>query len=141
MGLLFRVAFNPLAFRLSAKFIYPLATRWMEGDDISDIAFFNFGYEEEPAMDVPLQAVDEPNRASIQLYHRTATQTDIGGKRVLEVGCGHGGGASYLTRYLQPGSYTGMDLNPRGIAMCRRLHAVPGLTFVQGDAQALPFDD
>ncbi|WP_101946466.1 phthiotriol/phenolphthiotriol dimycocerosates methyltransferase [Mycobacterium sp. 3519A] len=138
MGILFRVAFNPLAFRLSAKYIYPLATRRMEADDV---VFFNFGYEQDPPLGLPLEAVDEPNRMCIQLYHRTATQADIGGKRVLEVGCGHGGGASYLTRYLGPASYTGMDLNPRGIEYCRRVHAVPGLDFVQGDAQALPFPD
>lgn len=136
MGLLFRVAFNPLAFRISAKYVYPLATRFMEADDV---AFFNFGYEEDPPMAVPLEAADEPNRVSIQLYHRTATQSDVIGKRVLEVGCGHGGGASYITRYLRPNSYTGMDLNPRGIALCRRLHNAPGLQFVQGSAQDLPF--
>ncbi|OBK43672.1 phthiotriol/phenolphthiotriol dimycocerosates methyltransferase [Mycobacterium sp. 1081908.1] len=136
MGVLFRVGFSPLAFRLSAKYVYPLATRWMEAEEVS---FFNFGYEEDPPMGLPLDAADEPNRASIQLYHRTATQTDIRDKRVLEVGCGHGGGASYLTRYLHPHSYTGMDLNPKGIALCRRMHDVPGLDFVQGDAQDLPF--
>jgi fatty-acid O-methyltransferase len=136
MGLFFRIGFNPLAFRLSAKYVYPLATRFMEGDEVT---FFNFGYEEDPPMGVPLNAADERNRASIQLYHRAATQADIRGKRVLEVGCGHGGGASYLTRYLHPKSCTGMDLNPRGIALCRRMHRTPGLDFVQGNAQELPF--
>jgi ubiquinone/menaquinone biosynthesis C-methylase UbiE len=136
MGLLFRVGFNPLAFRISAKYVYPLATRFLEKDDV---AFFNFGYEEDPPMAVPLDAADEPNRTSIQLYHRTATQSDVNGKRVLEVGCGHGGGASYIARYLRPSSYTGMDLNPRGIALCRRMYKIPGLQFVQGSAQDLPF--
>ncbi|SIG06667.1 Probable methyltransferase [Mycobacteroides abscessus subsp. abscessus] len=60
---------------------------------------------------------------------------------MLEVGCGHGGGASYLVRALQPASYTGMDLNPDGISFCRRRHDLPGLEFVQGDAEDLPFPD
>lgn len=136
MGFLFRLAFNPLAFKISAKYIYPLATRRMEADEV---VFLNFGYEEDPPMGVPLDAADEPDRACIQLYHRTAAQADISGKRVLEVGCGHGGGASYLTRYLHPSSYTGMDLNSRGIEFCRRMHRIPGLTFIQGNAQDLPF--
>jgi ubiquinone/menaquinone biosynthesis C-methylase UbiE len=62
------------------------------------------------------------------------------GKTVLEVSCGHGGGASYLTRTLQPAKYTGLDLNPEGIAFCQRRHQVPGLNFVQGDAENLPFE-
>jgi SAM-dependent methyltransferase len=92
-------------------------------------------------MAIPLEASDEPYRFPIQLYHRTATQADLGGKRVLEVGCGHGGGASYLMRTLHPASYTGLDLNPVGIAFCRERHNVPGLDFVQGDAENLPFPD
>src|SRR5882757_8753515 len=92
-------------------------------------------------MNVPLAPSDEPNRACIQLYHRTATQVDLSGKRMLEVGCGHGGGASYLTRTLHPASYTGLDLNVAGIAFCRKIHNLPGLEFVQSNAENLPFPD
>jgi ubiquinone/menaquinone biosynthesis C-methylase UbiE len=55
------------------------------------------------------------------------------------VGCGHGGGASYLTRTFGPKSYIGLDLNATGIEFCRRRHHVPGLEFTQGDAEDLPF--
>ena len=92
-------------------------------------------------MALPLAESDEPNRFRIQLYHRTATQADLSGKRVLEVGCGHGGGASYLMRTLHPASYTGLDLNPAGIAFCRKRHNLAGLEFVHGDAENLPFPD
>ena len=77
--------------------------------------FFNFGYEEDPPMALPLSESDEPNRFGIQLYHVTATQVDLSGKRVLEVSCGAGGGASYIVRTLHPASYTGLDLNPASI--------------------------
>jgi ubiquinone/menaquinone biosynthesis C-methylase UbiE len=103
--------------------------------------FLNYGYEEDPAMDVPLSAADEPNRFPIQLYHRTANQADLNGKQVLEVGCGHGGGASYLFRTLHPASYTGLDLNSAGIDFCRNRHKFAGLEFRQGDAEDLPFAD
>ncbi len=106
-----------------------------------DILFINWGYEDDPPMNIPLDASDEPSRYSIQLYHRTATQVDLTGKKVLEVGCGHGGGASYLSRTLHPGSYTGLDLNFAGIRFCRKAHNVPGLEFTQGDAEKLPFPD
>jgi ubiquinone/menaquinone biosynthesis C-methylase UbiE len=92
-------------------------------------------------MALSLGPLDEPNRFGIQLYHRTATQADITGKQVLEISCGHGGGASYLVRTLRPASYTGLDLNPDGIAFCRDRHHLTGLDFVHGDAESLPFAD
>jgi SAM-dependent methyltransferase len=106
-----------------------------------DELFLNFAYEEDPPMGMPLEPADERNRGCIQLYHATASQVDLNGKKVLEVGCGHGGGASYIKRYLGPASYTGLDLNPTGVAFCRKRHQEPGLDFVQGDAQDLPFPD
>ena len=120
------------------KYWYPLMTRGL-GDDA--VVFINWAYEEDPPVDLPLDASDEPDRFHINLYHRTATQADLTGKRVLEVSCGHGGGASYLTRTQHPASYTGLDLNPAGIKFCQKTHNLPGLDFVQGDAENLPFDD
>jgi ubiquinone/menaquinone biosynthesis C-methylase UbiE len=105
-----------------------------------DVLFMNWSYEQDPPMALPLDAANEPNRYPIQLYHATATQADgLAGMRVLEVGCGRGGGASYLTRALNPESYVGLDLNAAGIEFCRRRHHLPGLGFVQGNAEDLPF--
>jgi ubiquinone/menaquinone biosynthesis C-methylase UbiE len=129
--------FSPLLVKLSTKYVYPLATRLM-GDDV---VFMDWAYEEDPPVALPLAASDEPNRAHINLYHRTTTQADLSGKRVLEVSCGRGGGASYLVRTLRPASYTGLDLNPNGIAFCQKRHNLPGLNFVEGNAEDLPFDD
>ena len=45
-------------------------------------------------------------------------------------------------RTLRPERYTGLDLNPTGILFCRLQHGnVPGLDFVEGDAEVLPFPD
>ncbi|OBJ70927.1 phthiotriol/phenolphthiotriol dimycocerosates methyltransferase [Mycobacterium sp. 1274756.6] len=123
---------------LDAKLVYPRLTRRLRD---ADLVFLNYGYQEDPPMAVPLSDADEPNRLPIQLYHRVATQSDLAGKEVLEVGCGHGGGASYLTRTLKPATYTGLDLNSEGIDYCRQRHSVAGLSFVEGDAERLPFPD
>ena len=120
------------------KFWYRLNSRYFSNDDM---VFFNWGYEEDPPMALPLAESDEPNRYFIQLYHRVATQVDLTGKRVLEVSCGHGGGASYVMRTLGPASYTGLDLNPVGLDFCRKKHQLPGLDFVEGNAEKLPFPD
>lgn len=115
---------------------YPFLTRRLHGEEV---LFLNYAYEDEPPMGIPLTSGDEPDRAGIQLYHHVATQVKLRGKNVLEVSCGHGGGASYLTRTLQPKKYTALDLNPAGINYCNQRHHVEGLTFVQGDADNLPF--
>lgn len=105
------------------------------------MVFLSWGYEEDPPMALPLAESDEADRCFIQLYHRVAIQVDLAGKQVLEVSCGHGGGASYLVRSLGPASYTGLDLNSTGIDFCRKRHHLPGLDFVVGNAESLPFDD
>lgn len=120
------------------KLWYPFLTRRLVDEEV---LFFNYAFETEPPVGLALGPADEPNRACIQLYHHVATQVDLKGKRVLEVSCGHGGGASFLTRTLQPARYTGLDLNPTGIKFCRRRHQVAGLDFLQGDAGNLPFPD
>ena len=124
--------------RLVSRHFYRIQTRLFASDDV---VFLNIGYEEDPPMALPLAECDEPNRFYIQLYHRMVTQADITEKQVLEVGCGHGGGASYLTRTLHPASYTGLDLNRAAITFCRKRHNVPGLDFVHGNAEKLPFPD
>jgi SAM-dependent methyltransferase len=124
--------------KVMVKYWYPFLTRrW----DAEDVLLLNYGYEEDPPMGLPLAGSDERNRYGIHLYHRTATQVDISGKQVLEVSCGHGGGASYVVRTLHPASYTGLDLNAEAIAFCQKRHSLPELDFVHGDAQKLPFAD
>jgi ubiquinone/menaquinone biosynthesis C-methylase UbiE len=120
------------------KYGYRLMSRLIKADDV---VFLNYGYEEDPPMALALATSDELDRYPIQLYHSTATQVDLEGKQVLEVSCGHGGGASYLTRTQHPASYTGLDLNTVAIAFCRKRHQLPGLDFVQGNAESLPFAD
>src|ERR1700761_1636855 len=120
------------------KYWYPLITRRWQNEDIT---FLNWGYEEDPPLGLPLAPEDEPDRYCIQLYHRTATQADLGGKQVLEVSSGHGGGAAYLVRTLHPASYTGLDYNPDGVAFAQKRHRLPGLDFVHGNAESMPFPD
>ena len=120
------------------KFWYPFLTRRLQGEEV---IFLNYAFETAPPMGIALSPADKPNRACVQLYHHVGAQVNFQGKNVLEVSCGHGGGASYLTRTLKPAKYTALDLNPVGIAFCKKRHQVEGLEFVQGDAQNLPFPD
>lgn len=105
-----------------------------------DSAFLNYGYcsLDPDAPRLELDRSDEADRYSIQLYHRVASAYPLAGKSVVEIGCGRGGGASFVTRYLHPASVTGIDLSKRAISFCRRTHKSPNLTFLDGNAENLP---
>ncbi len=121
--------------------LYELLAYWHRG--ASDWRFMNFGYAFDAEADnPPLSQEDEAERYCAQLYHAVASQADLTGKQVLEVGSGRGGGASHIHRYLKPAGTIGLDITRNAVAFCERVYAdVPGLSFQQGDAMALPFAD
>ncbi len=143
---------SPSVGRMLVKLWYRYMTHL---DKDAEMVFMNYGYapiEGEEGRSVndeagdattalKLRSEDEGNRYSIQLYHHVASGVYLAGRDVLEIGCGRGGGASYVARYLGPRSVTGMDLAPNAVAFCRRHHASDRLHFVCGDAVALPFVD
>lgn len=108
-----------------------------------DWAFMNYGYAPAPVdmEPLPLRPSDEPDRLCIQLYLHAIDHFDVRDKDVLEVGSGRGGGASYICRYLRPRSITGMDFSQEAVDLCNRHRRAPGLAFVCGDAQSMPFPD
>jgi len=138
MSLLERLFSIPSIRKAIWRMWYPFLTRRLQSEEV---LFLNYAFEMDPPVGLKLDEADEVNRGCIQLYHHVASQVDLKGKTVLEVSCGHGGGASWIMRTMQPAAYTGLDLNPTGIGFCQRRHALPGLTFTQGDAQRLPFAD
>lgn len=100
--------------------------------------FLNFGYA--PVSDgnsLKLSAADESNRPFIELYYRTAAARDLRGARVLEVSCGRGGGASFVSRYLEPELLLAVDRSPSLIAYCKSRHHARGLFFAEADAEQL----
>ena len=110
---------------------------------VGDWTFMNYGYvpaASDPAL--ALEGVDEPDRLCIQLYRRVASATELLGREVLEVGSGRGGGASFLTRYHRPARMLGVDFSRDAVALAGQRHAgVANLSFLAGDAEALPCPD
>jgi ubiquinone/menaquinone biosynthesis C-methylase UbiE len=142
IGCLFLASIYPPLQKLLWKWFYDVGgTRFSEGIDTFD--FLNYGYSPIDSEDgrLVLDEQDESHRLNIQLYHHVATAVPIHGKKVLEVGCGHGGGSSYLMRYLEPREMVGIDLSGKNIQLCNRRHHREGLSFQEGDAENLPFDD
>jgi ubiquinone/menaquinone biosynthesis C-methylase UbiE len=109
-------------------------------DKDAEVTFMNYGYSKDNQK-IKLDETDEKNRYSIQLYNYVATGTDIKGKTVLEVGCGRGGGLSYINRYLLPGEATGVDLNKKAVKFCKTHYSNEKIKFIQANAQNLNFQD
>lgn len=105
--------------------------------------FMNYGFSqsESEGEALVLEPADEPDRLGIQLYDHVLSGLDLRGRDVLEVGSGRGGGASYVCRDRLPRAMTGLDFSARAIELSQRHRLGQGLTFVRGDAQAMPFDD
>ena len=116
------------------KLWYPFLTGLLKH---SPVAFLNYGYAEADGRGPNLEPGDETDRPCIQLYHHVAGAIDLSGQRVLEISCGHGGGASYVARYLKVACVHGIDRNPKAISFCRERHSVPGLSFSEGNALKL----
>ncbi len=109
-------------------------------DKNAEVLFMNFGYD-HPSLKIPLLPEDETNRYSIQLYHQLALHGELTGKTICEVGCGRGGGLSYLHRTFKPLHSLGIDLNPLAINFNTQFYREKDMHFKQGDAQALPVED
>ncbi len=109
----------------------------------ADVGFLNYGYaptdERVEALELPPEI--EPDRYPIQLYDKIAGAIALRGLDVLEVGCGRGGGASFVFERHEPRSMVGLDLSESSIDHCTERYARSGLRFVAGDAERLPFPD
>ena len=112
----------------------------------SDWTFMNYGYAEGDGDTLPrpisLQADDEADRCSIQLYQRVVGNVDLRGRTVLEVGSGRGGGSSFVARYHDPKSVLGIDYSDNAVTLSQKRHkGIQNLDFRQGDAESLPCVD
>mgnify|MGYP002397289805 CR=1 FL=1 len=111
-----------------------------KADKNAEVLFMNYGYNDTNEH-VELDQEDEPNRYSIQLYHRLAKKVDIADKDILEVGCGRGGGLSYITKTFKPKSALGIDLDARAAKFGNSFYSSTRLRFEQGNAQELKLED
>ena len=117
------------------RMVYEVAAR--ARDDVTTL--MNFGYAPPEGFDEDLASQEE--RFGLQLYAAVAGAVNLSSKDVLEVGCGQGGGSAFVFERFGPRSLTGLDVAKTAVQRCRSRYARPGLEFVVGDAEDLPFPD
>ena len=109
---------------------------------VANWQFMNYGYAPRPyELPLKLEPEDEVNRYSIQLYHYLVRISEVRGKEILEIGSGRGGGANYISKYLKPKTITGLDIAYNAVKLANEKYSREGLSFVQGNAEKLPFND
>ena len=130
------IRFSPSSKKWFWKFWYNLFARKSQ---FHEFRFMNYGYRED-GFSPEISKEYENERFPAQLYHHTATQIDISNMDLLEVGSGRGGGASYVQQHLNTGTVTGLDISSDAIKLSEGSFDIPGLSFLQGDSENLPFE-
>jgi ubiquinone/menaquinone biosynthesis C-methylase UbiE len=105
----------------------------------NDFSVMNYGYAGETVLDLDQSEKDE--QYGFQMYHHVLSPIDCNARDILEVGCGRGGGAFFVRKYLNPRKVMGLDLSDKAIALCNQRFAGDGLEFYAGDAEDLPFPE
>jgi ubiquinone/menaquinone biosynthesis C-methylase UbiE len=118
---------------------YDLVSHWLNNTNIifCDCGWADIGADAETLI---LHPEDEIDRKGINLYHHVTSAVNLKDLDVLEVGCGRGGGASYVMRYLKPRTMIAIDISLKTIDFCKHYYNIPGLTFFHGKAEKLAFD-
>lgn len=106
---------------------------------VPEFTVLNYGFSSDPENSV-LPASD-PEFYCLRLYEHTVRDTPLAGRDVLEVSCGRGGGANFVSRTFQPQRYVGVDLSDENIRLARSREARAGLTFEIGNAEQLALPD
>ena len=105
-----------------------------------DFRFMNYGYKDGKKL--KLLREDEPNRLFIQLYNMNIRDVDLNEKEVVEVGCGRGGGASWIAKTYNPKRLIAFDFSKDAIGLANEWYvSQENLSFEVGNAENLPLKD
>jgi ubiquinone/menaquinone biosynthesis C-methylase UbiE len=108
-------------------------------DAVPQFTVLNYGFSSDPENSVI--AASDPEFYCLRLYEHTVRGTPLAGRDVLEVSCGRGGGASFVSRTFEPQRYLGVDLSAENIKLATARAARKNLTFAIGNAEQLDLPD
>lgn len=135
---------EPAALKASYKRFYDGVSTQLNDNIFGQFSFFlNYGYvtndqPEYSAVRLPEQYI---NKNSVKLVLELIGDCPVDGKRALDVGCGRGGTIHVFNTFFKLASLTGLDLSTTAIQFCKQTHKGRHISFHEGDAEHLPFDD
>lgn len=103
------------------------------------LTVLNYGFSTDPEQSVI--PAEEPEFYCLRLYEHTLRDTPLEGADVLEVSCGRGGGAGFVSRAFAPRRYVGVDLSDANVQLARARAGSERLEFHVGSAEDLEFAD
>lgn len=106
-------------------------------------SFLNFGYI--PNENRRYSRITLPqnylNKNATNLVLEVVGDCDLGGRDVLDVGCGRGGTVATINKYFGARRLVGVDISPNAIRFCGEQFPGGQIEFLVGDAENLPFAD
>jgi SAM-dependent methyltransferase len=106
---------------------------------VPQFTVLNYGFSSDPENSVV--APTDPEFYCLRLYEHAVRDTALAGRDLLEVSCGRGGGASFVSRTFAPRRYLGVDLSTQNVRLAKERAAREGLEFRIGKAEQLDADD
>ena len=101
------------------------------------VDFMNHGFS--PALDIIMEE-DLLFNNQITLYLNMFKDIDIKNKKILEIGCGRGGGISSIAKYLNTKDLYACDQNKMNIDYCKN-NQQDFINFKQSNAHSLDYED
>ena len=108
-----------------------------------DLTLLNYGYAslEEAGQGIFLDTYRKSNEVfQLQLYNFVTMMSTglmtMQGKTFVEIGCGRGGGLSYVVQELKPEKTFGIDISESNIQFCKKTfdYSNRNIEFIVGDA-------
>ncbi len=115
-------------------FIYNILGYFFKKNPQLHVKTMNMGFAAKDGKQVLLLPEDESEYLQFQLYDYLLKKVNINQKRVVEIGCGVGGGCYYAQKYYQPQKVVGIDLIGVNIEIAAQRYQHLPIQFMQGDA-------
>lgn len=107
------------------------------------LRFMNHGFKDAvfPLITGSWDEADRMQAYCIGFLQYVLRDQNLEGKKILEVGSGRGGNCRYIAKHWPTSQVTGLEYCPGHVEFCTRNHRLANLSFVQGDAHSLPFQN